>query len=139
MFFVLSLATCIAILNDRLISHACLYSRGEVARNLTDGSDGLTATSPTEELAKVLSRLGYPQAEEGMKPSQMLPKAINCVAKRLKKLAEYIPESSSASAPSAPAADPVAKKSAATKEALTLKSLGSSYPNADLHAACVSS
>ena len=83
-------------------------------------------TTPTEELAKALRKLGYPEAEEGMKPSQMLPKAIVCVTKRLKKLAEYIPDTTDKPAPDP--ADSAALKSAAWKEALAVKTLGLPCP-----------
>ena len=50
---------------------------------------------PSEDLAKALKRLGYPEVEEGIKPSGLLQKAMTCITKRQKKLAEFLPSEGS--------------------------------------------
>ena len=62
-----------------------------------DRSDGVTASTPgNEDLLKVLRKLGYPEVEEGAKPSCLLHKVILCITKKLKKLSDLLPAESSA-------------------------------------------
>ena len=53
----------------------------------------MTLLSVNEDMAKALAKLGYPQIEEGEKPSNLLQRCITCVTKRLKKLTELMPSS----------------------------------------------
>ena len=51
----------------------------------------MTVTTVNEDTAKLLAKLGYPQIDEGEKPSSLLPRCMACVTKRLKKMAEMMP------------------------------------------------
>ena len=69
----------------------CCQAPGSRPTSLRDAGDGVTVTPVNEDTAKLLAKLGYPQIEEGEKPSNLLPRCIACVTKRLKKMAEMMP------------------------------------------------
>ena len=57
------------------------------------------STVGSEDLLKVLHKLGYPEVEEGAKPSSLLPKVITCCTKKLKKLSDLLPSEPAAQEP----------------------------------------
>ena len=77
----------------RLLRSVChgRHASGSRPTTLQDAGDGVTVAPVSEDMAKALAKLGYPQIEDGEKPSNLLPRCIACITKRLKKMAELLP------------------------------------------------
>ena len=102
-----------------------LAHAGEKLTSLVDASDGVTVTGlPSEDHLKALKKLGYPEVDEGTRPSALLSRVINCCTKRLKRLGELIPDNQPEPQPAPPNDGDGEKAAEATKSALQQKSLG---------------
>ena len=57
-----------------------------------DAADGAVGSGPvSEDLSRVLKKLGYPEIHDNSKPSALMEKAIQACTKRIKKLWEMLP------------------------------------------------
>ena len=85
-----------------------------------DAQAPIPLTAASEDLQKVLHKVGYPEVEEGEKPSALLPKCITCLTKRIKRLGDLAkslaPDPQVAANPKASAAD---KQSAEEKQRIS--------------------
>ena len=109
---------------SKLLCTSSLAHPGDMPVSLVDAPDGVTVTgAPSEDHLKALRKLGYPEVDEGTRPSSLLSKVIHCATKRLKKLGEMMPSTPAESPKPPKPTDPADPTADATKSGLQQKSL----------------
>ena len=63
-----------------------LRTSGDEPASYADAKAMIPSTAANEDLQKVLHKVGYPEVEEGDRPSNLLSKCITCIMKRIKKM-----------------------------------------------------